>query len=521
MVVSDFRDTSTLGPILPDCRISVLVPNQDFGAIRGVYSTERFVCVTGDSGISIFPSDVPASAIVDTAAFGQPKKGSTPLCQTSVRRPIICISCDDIKNGTMSACGRFLFLFTSQGISYINFTNESLELETLHKGKIPFGVSVQNSSGCGLLVWAEVTSPRKLFSAQFSVTEEGVKLATKSAFDVGVSTSKSVDIAFGFSDGLLGVAVGDKVSLYTLKADSVSFHEPISGTGISSQNGDITAVIPLAGNRVIPNVSSASGGLLIVQRDVMTVFAHSDTDKLELVFQFRDSISKHEYISASVDSVKPWMVCVSTEAFNNRVHLELFDLSLLKPKSVSLAPLMRFDVSRLFNRKDADMVVSFINASMPTFIQSVLDDATGHRVCIVWESVMKDQWYSFMPNFKVLNKNLPYVESEEEFDFNQNADLDTVCSTINRYKKASKKLFDFVPGASLQNHPEVDVKDTDITEGSYSRSEYFIPFLAPLDSWKSRTVQVFDEEAQTEGRRVEFFSPGCAKILADVVGRSR
>ena len=522
MVSSDFRDTSTLTPIIPDCRTTILVPSQDYGAIRKVVSAERFICVCCETGISLFASDVPSSAIVDTPALGQSKKGSTPLRQTSCYKPVVSLACDDIENISLSSCGRFLFVFNSDGVSCINFTNEAPALTTLYKARISFGISVQNLVDRGLLMWTEGSNQRKLFSAQFSVGDDGIKLGPKTAFDVGASSGKGGDIAFGFADGLLGLVIGDRVSLYTLRSDSVSFEDPVSGAGISSQNGEITSVIPLAGDRVIPNVSTVSGGLLIVQRDVMTVFSQTDSNKLELVFQFRDSISKHEYISASVDSVKPWMVCVSTESFNNRVHLELFDLSLLKQKSVSLAPLMRFDVSRLFNRKEGDMIVSFINTKMPAFVQSVLDDATGHRVCIVWESVFKDQWYSFMPNFKVLNKNLPYIESEEEFDFNQNADMGTVCSSLNRYRKASKKIFDFIPGASAQTKLENELMDTNMTEESNSRSdEYFIPFLAPLDSWKSRTSNVIEAEGEAEGKRIEFFGPSCARILSEVVGRSR
>ena len=522
MVASDFRDVSTLGSILPDSRASMLVPEQTHGAIRHIASSDRFVCISSESGISIFPSDTPSTAIVDTTSFIQSKKGSTPLTQTSVNKPLVAFSCKGIMSSCISVCSRFIFLFTTEGISALDLSIESPEIVSLSKCKIAHGVCVQSKQDCGVLLWTENSNTRKLNSIVFSVTDDGVSMGTRSVVDIGITSSKATgDVSFGFADGLVGVVSGEKVMMYTLQSDGLSFSEPVSGSGISPQNGDVMSVIPLSGSRVIPNLNTPSGGLLIVQRDVMTVFAEDDSGKLDLVFQFRDSISKHEYLSASVDSVKPWLVCVTTEAFNNRVHLELFDLSLLKPKSVSLTPLMRFDVSRLFNRKGGEMTVGFIKSlsRMPAFIQSVVDDSTGHRIGIVWESVLRDQWYSFMPNFKVLNKNFPYVESEEEFDFNQDADLDTVCSTLNRYKKASRKLFDLVPNASKEGFREAESRDVEMVESGAVEKEFFIPLLAPLNTWKKRTSETF--EAQENCKHAEFFSEKCEQILADVVRKSR
>jgi len=523
MVTTDFRDTSTLGPVLPDCRTKILLPVQDFGRIKQVVSTDRFVCLLCEGGISIFTSDTPPTAIVDTAAFVQSKKGSTPLTQTVSSRPWVSYDFKGCESVSMSSCNRFMFLFTVDGISFLDLASERPEITSLLKCKLAQGISVQGLKECGVLLWTEKSNLRKLNSVEFRVNNDGISLGDKAMFDVEKSSGKVGDISFGFAEGSLGVVFGEKVYMYNLKSDGVSFSEPVSGSGISPQNGEVISVIPLSGPRVIPNIGSCSGGLLIVQRDVMTVFADDDTGKLDLVFQFRDSISKHEYLSASVDTVKPWLVCVTTEAFNNRVHLELFDLSLLRVKSVSLAPLMRFDVSRLFNRKEGEMIVAFIKtmSGMPSFVQSVVDDTTGHRVGIVWESILRDQWYSFMPNFKVLNKNFPYAESEEEFDFNQNADIDSVCSTINRYKKASRRMFDFVPS---KGKPQVssgatagDVEMEDSTALGED-PEVFMPFLAPLESWRKKSVEKL--ENQETGKHVEFFSARCGEILASVVQRS-
>ena len=519
MVATDFRDTSTLGPVLPDCRSKILLPEQAYGRIRATVSTRRFVCIVCENGISIFTSDTPPMAIVDSASFIQTKKGSTPLLQTVTCRPWASFACENILNSCISACDRFLFLFTVDGISVLDLGSEIPRVSPLLKSKLARAICISNSTEGGIILWTEKSNMRKLNSVEFSVKDSGIFLGSKSVFDCGNSSGKNGDISFGFADGLLGVVVGEKVNMYTLSSDGVSFGEPVPGSGISAQNGEIISVIPLSGPRVIPNISSSSGGLLIVQRDVMTVFAEDDSGSLDLVFQFRDSISKHEYLSASVDSVKPWLVCVTTESFNNRVHLELFDLSLLRVKSVSLAPLMRFDVSRLFNRKEGEMIVSFIRslAGTPAFVQSVVDDATGHRVAIIWESILRDQWYSFMPNFKVLNKNFPYVESEEEFDFNQDADLETVCSTLNRYKKASKRIFDFVPKS--KKHGTGHSADVEMHEETQVEQEAFIPFLAPLDNWRRETSESL--EPQETGKHVEFFSARCGQILGEVVRSSR
>ena len=523
MVSTDFRDTSTIGPILPDCRTKILHPLQDFGKIRRIVSAKRFICVVSESGISFFPSDVPSTAIMDSSAFIQSKKGSTPLSQTVSARPILSIPCNDIVDMAVSKCGRFLFVFGGDGIATVDLMKDSPSISTpLMKGKISRGVCAQKERSRGVLLWTEKSNPRKLNFASFAINDEGLCLDSKNVFDTEASSSKSSDLVMGFADGMLGVVSGgEKVSLYRLESDGVSFGTASLGSGLSLQNGEILAVIPVSGSRVLPNLMSTYGGVVVVQADVITVFSsvtENGTEKLDLVFQFRDSISKRAFFSASVDSQKPWMVCVSTEAFNNRVHLEMFDLSLLKPKSVSLTPLMRFDVSRLFNRKEGhDMIVAFVQtlSDMPSFVQSVVDDATGHRLAIVWESVVKDQWYSFMPNFKVLNKNLPYVEAEEEFDFNQDADMDTVCSTLNRYKKADKRLFDFVPNPRNERKSKDKCDDVDMRDDTVVDDDFFIPFLAPLDSWKG--VRGDDVAQEVVGKHAEFFGPECARILADVI----
>jgi hypothetical protein len=248
-------------------------------------------------------------------------------------------------------------------------------------------------------------------------------------------------------DGLLCIAGEGRVLLYPCH----SFTDQLCGT-YTAQSGIVKDIIPLSGSRFLTGLGGenkqATDGVVLVQEEVISVYRIlREERKLDLIFQFRDAISKLEFISASVDESRPWLVTLSSEAFNHRLHLELYDLNALRPKSASLFPLMRFDVSRLLNKRDTkDAIVRFVKqlSGLPAFVQSAYDEVSGHSVCILWESILKDQWYSFMPNFKVLNRNEPYTEREEEFDFNQDEDISTVRSTINRYKKASKELFFFI-----------------------------------------------------------------------------
>jgi len=335
-------------------------------------------------------------------------------------------------------------------------------------------------SEVGELVWVEKSNQRKVLHANYRIHSDGtVTMGAKETLHE--FKSKSVDsVCMNNMDGLLAIAGDSRILLF-----SNNLSNSIAGTFSVQSGGKIRDVIPLSGDRVLTGLHDRApqNGILLVQEDVISVYrVLEDEDKLDLVFQFRDAISRLEFLSVSLDTTRPWMIALSAEAFNNRVHLELFDLSQLRPKSVSIVPLMRFDVSRLLNKRDSkDSMVRFISqlSQLPAFVQSTMDEASGHSVCVLWESVLRDQWFSFMPNFKVLNRNEPYLECEEEFDFNQDADIATIRSTLNRYKKASRELFQFLPNGET-NAGKLDQCE-DIVMAQDSKTTSVFPFLSP---WK-------------------------------------
>jgi hypothetical protein len=250
--------------------------------------------------------------------------------------------------------------------------------------------------------------------------------------------------------------------------------------------------------------------VVVAQKDVVSLFSIKE-DELELVFQFRDAINKQTF--SSVDVFGQFLLCISFEAFSGRDRLELFDLSCLKPKSAGIAPLRRWDISRLTGEVEQCKAL-FVKQDLLSFILT-----GGEGTASLWEPVVRDQWFSVMSNFEVLNRNEPYVETEEEFDFNQSADLNVVKRTINRYKRTENTVFDFIPSGSKE------CQDTDqkmLTEADRPIDvidEPFFPFLQPLSSWKTFQGPKIVPGTIVNNPEVKFFSPAAAEVLAKTVTR--
>jgi hypothetical protein len=109
------------------------------------------------------------------------------------------------------------------------------------------------------------------------------------------------------------------------------------------------------------------------------------------------------------------------------------------------------------------------------------------------------------------------MESEEEFDFNQGEDMATIRSTLNRYKKASRPLFDFVPAVPNGRQLVEKRQDIEMTQVNDSQADDTVvfPFLLPLDSWKKPDV-ISEADSNIEGFSVTFFGSNGPQILANI-----
>jgi hypothetical protein len=204
--------------------------------------------------------------------------------------------------------------------------------------------------------------------------------------------------------------------------------------------------------------------------------------------------------------------------------MELFDLSLLKIKAASLPAIRRWDITRLMADNDERVKLFFLQkrSSLVSFLLTGISDSTGSiSTAILWEPTVKDQWFAFMSNFAVLNKNEPYVETEEEFDFNQYADPITVERSMNRYRTSESVKFDFLPDKmSVISGGQEDTEMTDITreESDKPTQPVRYPFMQPLDNWRRDSQPIFKGQVRPQFT-CRFFSDACPKVIEEALSR--
>ena len=486
------RDTKTTGSLLPEARTTVYrLPDdqEEEVSIVSVVSGKKFLVIaSSENRIGIFPTDSMSPILPDPNIPSSNKKSTTPVLGTRVEVPVWSHRVDVEKWGRIISVqlaknDSSLFVCTTKGVAVIPLTEPAGELKWLLAPP-----EKEEDVGLGLVV------------------DDRLALAwsTKGTLLTGIS-SNGIEIGDNVTRGavggcLVGLARGsESVVLIDLQSNT-QYEAKLSG-----QCGEVSHV------HIISNTNGIA--VVVTQRDVVSIFhAINDSNSLELVFQFRDAINKLQF--TCTDLLGSYLLTISSDSFSRRDRLELYDLSFLKPKSAGLSPLRRWDISRL----TADVVnpqIYFVGRKNKELLSFILTTAGGSAS--LWEPVVRDQWFSVMSNFEALNKNEPYREREEEFDFNQKADLDTVRRTINRYKKSDNVVFDFIPQSNDRNvlvsSPDVDMGYAGMMR-SENEEELLFPFLQPLDSWRSRGPVV---EGLVVGvnPQVNFFSESAKKVLAN------
>jgi hypothetical protein len=258
--------------------------------------------------------------------------------------------------------------------------------------------------------------------------------------------------------------------------------------------------------------------MYVHQKDAISIYIVNEFDELDLVFQFRDTINRVQFESVDVSSHDGYMVMVTSESLNRRGLLELFDLSLVKAKCPSLTPIMRYDVSRLvlggacktrFFHTDRERTLEFV---------ITVPDNEG-TVGMVWECVPRDKWSAFMPSFKALNMNMPYAESEEEFDFNQEEeDKKKIHRTISRYSPdGGIDLKFFEPPAQAFQLVKCGNDYIGTKSSKSGCTPHVYPFLQPGGTWGTRK-EIHRASGLSTHASSEFFSPACGKALKVALG---
>ncbi len=501
MGVEHVRDTSTSGFQLPEARTSLWQIGTDIGTIQDVVRTKRFCVVVGKSGLEIFPTDATSSAIVDTTQ--PPRRGSIPVQGTTLFSCVISFRLENILNVCISSEEQFLWAFTLNGVHVIDLASASgLSATLMHGQKLQAGCLVGDCiifSADGLLYRAEIDQ------GVLGRAPQPLLAHMKGEWRISVrNTSSLVALVHGSDQLVLHDTKSKKVYLGTLSGGAVMSVGILEKTWLKGLECE---------------------GIYVHQRDAISLYVVNESNELDLTFQFRDTINKVQFDSVDVSSQEGYMLIISSESLNKRSCLELFDLGQIKPKCVSLQPMIRYDVSRLlvdasackarFIRTDTDKLLDFV-------ITSPEGDTT---VGMVWECVMKEQWFSFMPNFKVLGRNEPYVEGEAEFDFNQEAvDVKTIQMTVSRYKPCGGVRLDFfrngaVPFKRLKPDSETNETGKAMVDSSRDSEEPMYPFLQPIRLWTSRVrgAPVTKAGSLSVPAAAEFFSPACKAALKQVV----
>ena len=495
LVDSQIRDNRTVGALLPEARTVLFKLGDSASMIEHVATGHRFVAMASKNTVGLFPIDSMSSVVPDPNISMSNKKASTSVLGASTCKPLALVHAkEDIRSLSLSEDNSMMFISTESGLHAVNLTLPELKIvPVLELKKIDVGIVLGDKYIVASKHEVEtysITSGNRLGNPR--------KFANGSGEWIGSSAENLVALARG-SDTVVLMQMGGEEACWDCK--------------LAAQSGEVSSVhaIPLGS---IPNSPVFdSHAVVVAQRDVISVFVVKDHE-LELVFQFRDAINKLTF--STVDCSGQFLLAISSESFSGRDRLELYDLSFLKPKSAGLSPLRRWDISRL--TADVDGVRNFfIKRDLLSFIVTGAEGTAS-----LWEPVVRDQWFSVMTNFEALNRNQPYQETEEEFDFNQNEDLNAVRRTINRYKRTEKAVFDFVP----EQAQEAVQKDQDVDMGEGERKvaekikEPFFPFLQPLSTWKTPSSDI-PVSAVLGNAEVTFFSESARRILDSAVCMAR
>lgn len=451
--------------LLPEARSASLKTLAKINCVGS--SSQLIVCVT-ESTVDIF-SRSSLWGIVPGEANG--KKGTLPVHNPRLdEKPVISIThkVETVTSCVFSDCERILFLMHKNAaiISYIDLTSgELLSVESL---TIP---------GMGAVVWGNQIvyfNGKDCVSGQWVCENQAVQLSNDS-FRVLVSQSELKQY-FGKLDWILfpGVALASNSCV-------VVVDENYTCRQLSLMNGQVLNV------RVGPTF------VVIHQADAISVFQEG-----ELLCQLRDTINKVRFGSMDFLDHTRRLVCLSnTDGQKN--HLELFDIV-----GKTLSPVLRWDVTRLSS--DETSVVRFI--SNEAFVSTVCDEVNREFCAIVWDSLVTDNWFSVMPNFKVLYKNEPYIESEEEFDFNQHAEHKVVTSSLNRYRSVSKIKFDFIDPQQTHDADLIRLK-LETEDETMGQKPPIYAFMQPLKI----ALPTSPTKLPDGSTKVQFFSAQARNLL--------
>lgn len=522
MTLADFqvRDVSTTPALMPDARTVVFKSTVSSEKPPvAVAAGDRFLCAASEDTISIYPTDVTSSALPHSVAPSN-KKGSLSVHGTRVQQPLLTIaSGKEIMAIQLSENNQFLFVFTSGGISYYDLSADPTEPHPIVSEPVKSGCLLKVTPYTGSIVFATGNGKKKTRVASIAYSIEDPRIVFSDEKPVPVNAS---DFCIMSSHSrFAAIAMGtDEVSLFEyISYDSFKL---IGRCCLSAQCGDLMQVFPLVRGSAagLAALGPEATGIIVHQHEAVSIFTLNSEQELDLLFQFRDAITKQIY--TSVDVLNQYVITLSCELFSKRYRVEVFDLSLLKVKAVSLPPIRRWDVSRLVAASDYEEVVKvkLLQGPLLQFLMTGATDTLGSSsTAILWEPVVKDQWFAVMPNFAVLNKNEPYVETEEEFDFNQHADIRTVQASINRYRTTDRVRFNFLPADERMDTgsraADNEMMDTSVVSGK----EPFFPFLQPIESWKSASGEIHRHPPSGNQFKSQFFSDGCRQLLAGKIGQ--
>ena len=507
---TDLRDLRTVGPLLPEARTCVFSTGEEGGEISHVVLGSKFLVLTTEKNVYFFPTDTTSQILLNQNNISL-KKGSTPILGGSVKKPIASMKFSDTLVHVALLRNHILVVVMEKAVQVIDLSLESLVAcnvkFNIEKGQSITSAAVVSDSHFVLSLISEDTksSSVNLFN-QIGDTFCPVEMPPVNPGGSWILASSSL-VAACYST--------ERIAILELENNHLSV---IGDSGsLSPQAGDVSALRVISRGQIncSPAFQPNAFGAIVAQRDAISVFAWNyEEEQLELIFVFRDAINK--VVFSSVDLIGNFIVSVSLESFTGRHRLELHDLNYLKVKSAALSPVKRWDISRLVAEGQQEAIkVFFTSKDILSFLLT-----GGEGAATLWEPVVRDHWFPVMANFVVLNKNEPYQESEEEFDFNQNSDMSVVKTTINRYKRSSHTVFEFLP----ENEKEADYTDsstdTDMTQNTFREAETFFPFLQPLDSWKSSHNEIYQSPHPIAQTDAKFFSPACQELLTRVARKN-
>ena len=468
--------------MLPDARTGIfrLRPDSDDIVVH-ITSGKRFIVMGTRSGrIGLFPTDSTSSIIPST----QLGKGTTAVAGTKSHLPAISFKLEssDILTLQLSLDDSLLYVSALSGVWVADL---SLPTDTI---ELIYLLAVTEMQ-------ASVVVEDKLIVT--ATTQGGISLHSFEKDTLTVGPGEVIDSR---QNGNWKLAVEGSSLAFTFGSETVTIFNTVNRekfeSKLSPQSGDVSNVLVVKPDS-IPIVGEQ--GVVVAQRDVISIFSVKEGE-LELVFQFRDAINKLQCSSVDLDG--KYLLSISSDNFSRRDRLELYDLSFLRPKSAGLSPLRRWDISRLTAEVEESRIFFVKNRDLLSFL------LTGSGASL-WEPAVRDQWFAVMPNFEVLNKNEPFHEREEEFDFNQHANPEEVRRTINRYKKSDHVVFDFV--SQERNERKRDNEDIvmrDDEAETKRNDEKLLPFLQPVKKWSEKF-----EACPVGCAKVTFFSESAQRVL--------